>query len=418
MTHQNTEDEAAALMLSRLQSQFGDLDLGNLLQGDDGTNIDENGSDGESSLEEPSAEELQAWQQTQFQKGKLALEVKKQRHMTPLERRRRQARQNRSQEIDDDDDDEWERLAALPELAEASVFFPSTDDKGNEILGVHPLLEQLARGDSDVLGTKWQRLLSSQDGDGLSLMKLLATLQGYEGPTVILIGCLPSVSRSLPDTTTTNQASPSTTTSTTTTTTTTNTIGFYTTSPWIESEESFGSSDCFLFGFRGDERVEIVRPVESKGKATRKYIYCHPSTKAAGHRSLQSTTKSDGAINGIGVGGTPSQPRLHLTETLEECRFLGYDALFEPGDLLGFSESLNYFDVDCIEVWGVGGDEWIQASLEQQKRHRMLRQANLTRARTIDKKQLLKDVRLGGLLSAKPTALFDHVQHTTGRCDL
>jgi hypothetical protein len=95
---------------------------------------------------------------------------------------------------------------------------------------------------------------------------------------------------------------------------------------------------------------------------------------------------------------------------------------FESGDLLlgNGDDSLFYFDVDCLEVWGVGGDEWIQESLEAQRKGRELSEANLMRARKVDKKQFLDDFRLGLMGSQNNngkvgTGLFDHMQHTAGR---
>jgi hypothetical protein len=122
---------------------------------------------------------------------------------------------------------------------------------------------------------------------------------------------------------------------------------------------------------------------------------------------------TDGSVHGIGFGGTPSQPRLHLTESLEDCRAMSFCGKFESGDLLlgNGEDSLYYFDVDCLEVWGVGGDEWIQESLEAQQKGQALSEANLMRARKVDKKQFLDDFRLGG------TGHFDHMQHTSGRRD-
>jgi hypothetical protein len=295
----------------------------------------------------------------------------------------------------DEEEDEWEQVAALPDLdGQTSVFFPSSDEKGNEFLGVHPLLQQLAQGDQEILGTKWLRLFSSAEGDGLSFHNLLNTLKGYGGPTVMLIGTVPSASRSL---TTAKQKR--------------TTIGFYTTSPWSESTEYFGSDDCFLFAFdEQDNEVNFFRPISCKDKDKKEYMYCHPSSLNMTNRR----SKTDGAVHGIGIGGVPGQPRLHLTETLEECRAMSFCQLFEPGDLLmgNGEDSLYYFDVDCLEVWGVGGGEWIQESLDSQQKERDLAQANLMRACTVNKKQFLND------FQSAQTGLFDHMQHTVNRSDL
>lgn len=394
------QDEAA--LLNKLQSQFGDMDLTHLLNEEEKKEDDGYGSD-ESSLKEPTQEELQAWQDSQFKKGQEELEVKKRLEMTPLQRRR-ELKKRYSVE----DDDEWEQVAALPDLeGQSSVFFPSSDEKGNEFLGAHPMLLQFAQGDPEVLGTKWLRLSSSTEGDGLSFLNLLNTVKGYHGPTVILIGAVPSAARSI------SSGEKKRTT-----------LGFYSTSPWTESTDFFGSSDCFLFAFDEEEsEVKFFRPMDGKDKNKKHYMYCHPSalnvTKRRSKKMVQGLA-TDGSVHGMGVGGTPSQPRLHLTETLEECRAMEFCQLFEAGDLLMGNgvDSLYYFDVDCLEVWGVGGETWIQESLATRQKERDLSQANMRRARQVDKKPFLQDFRSGLVGSNKQPGLFDHMQHTTDRADL
>jgi hypothetical protein len=403
-------DEAAILL--KLQSQFGDLDLTNLLNEDEAKTKDGYSSE-ESSLAEPTAEELLAWQEAQFKKGQQEIDTKKRLKMTPLQRRRDLKKV--SSNIDADEE-EWEQVPALPDLGgTTSAFFPSSDEKGNELLGVHPMLQQLVQGDPDILGTKWSRLYSSSEGDGLSFHNLLNTIKGYQGPTVMLIGTIPSVSRSL----TTTQNSEKTTIKRTT-------IGYYTTSGWEESADFFGNSDCFLFSFQeSDNKLNFFHPIDSKDADKKNYMYCHPSSLKVTNRRSKTPVQgnvTDGSVHGIGVGGTPSQPRLHLTESLEECRAMEHCKLFEGGDLLmgAGTESLNYFDVDCLEVWGAGGDEWIRESIEARQKGRDIKEAHLQRARKVDKKQFLDDFRMGRIAmngSANP-ALFGHMQYTTGRTEL
>jgi hypothetical protein len=201
---------------------------------------EDDGYDGEeNSLAKPTFEELQAWQESQFKKGKQTLEIKKQLKMTFLQRRR-DLKKVYGGSDEEEEEDKWEQVAALPDLdGQTLVFFPSLDEKGNKFLGVHPLLQQFAQGDQEILGTKRLRLFLPAEGCGLSFHNLLNTLKGYGGPTVILIGTVPSASRSLK---TAEQKR--------------TTIGFYTTSPWSESTDLFGSDDCFLFAF--DEQDNAV----------------------------------------------------------------------------------------------------------------------------------------------------------------
>ncbi|KAL3935079.1 MAG: hypothetical protein SGBAC_009329 [Bacillariaceae sp.] len=375
--------EAESELLSRLQSQFGDMDLSHLLN-DKAPGETESE---ESSLAEPSAEELKAWQEAQFQVGQQALESKKSEEMPPVQQRRRRRRQA----ADSEEDDDWEQIAALPQLSEPSIFFPQSDDEGSEILGLHPLLQKLSAADPEILGTHWKRLYSSEQGDGLSFAMLLSTLKGYGGPTVMLISAKLSATHMVEKVN--NQT----------------TIGFFTTSVWSESSSCFGSDDCFLFKIDEKENdLAIIRP--RKNLKNGNFMYCHSSSLNASNRSA-----TDGCVHGIGVGGSPSQPRLHLTESLEDCRAMEYCSTFEAAELLANGKnSLYYFDADCIEVWGVGGDEWIQQSLQAQQKGRDLAEATLKKARMVDKKQFLDDLRF----MAKPNGLFEHLDHVDDRPDV
>jgi hypothetical protein len=417
------EVQEELMMMHRLQAQFGDLDLTQLV-GSPNEGEDTADSDDESSVAEPTPEELQAWQAAQFEKGQAALEAKRHAERKSAVQRRRA--ELRSKNHKDDDEDDWEQVAALPHLkGQSSVFFPSSDAQGNELLGVHPLLQQMAEGDSEILGTTWKRLYSSAEGDGLSFYHLLETLKGYPGPTVLLVGALPSVSKSATASTSSTGAKGK---------TTPTTVGFYTTSPWTESTTFTGTSDCFLFAMdtstthQEEEKVHFFRPREdlNKKKTMKQqdethYMYCHPSTLNVTSRQQRhrSNMHTDGLVHGLGVGGTSLQPRLHLTETLEDCRAMDYCTLFEGGDLLlgQGKDSLNYFDVDCLEVWAVGGEEWIADSLKEQQAQRDIVESVTMKARRIkDKKQFLGDVQL--LSNNNNTGLFGHVQHTMNRCDM
>jgi hypothetical protein len=469
-----TLSEEELLFMARLSSQFGDLDLKSLLveENPDGA---EDGSAAvaseESSLDEPSPEELAAWQAQQFASGKAAAEAKQQEEMDPVQKRRLQLRKDTadlllqtkksssSSESLSADGDGWEQIAACPNLqGQSSVFFPSTvsgdgmgggdgdyddndaDSSSVVVLGSHPLLQELANlGDAEILGTAWHRLYSSVEGDGLSFHNLMYGILGYDGPTVILLKCLPSKSRSL------QQSGGSTTT--TKTPLVPATIGFFTTTTWQESSDYFGSNtdDCFLFSLNYDtNQAKILRPrshgkkgggggTTAMNKHRHEYMYCHPSTLSSRRGGGKTKGATDGAVHGIGIGGKPSQPRLHLTETLEECRALTYDLLFEEGDLLAstasssdgnpFQDSLYYFDVDCLEAWGVGGNAWIQDALAARNKARGIAQASLKKRQIIDKSQVLDDFRNGLLSTTTKTvgsgAYFTHFAHTAeGRCDM
>jgi len=400
--------EAESELLSRLQSQFGDMDLSHLLEEDDqNKNTDGTTTESEeSSLAEPTAEELKAWQEAQFEKGLQALESKNSEDMSSVVQRRR--RRGGSIALEEghnnnysEEDDDWEQIAALPQLSEPSVFFPQSDDSGSEILGLHPLLQKLSSADPEVLGTQWKRLYSSEQGDGLSFAMLLSTLKGYGGPTVMLISAKPST-KHMVDKNLTKQS----------------TIGFFTTHIWSESSSFFGTDDCFLFTIDEKENdITIIRPAKDLKGHHGNFMYCHPSNGRMTSKSsaTSSAATTDGCAHGIGVGGSESQPRLHLTESLEDCRAMEYCSTFETAELLtNGKDSLYYFDADCIEVWGVGGEAWIQQGLHAQQKGRDLADAALKKARIVDKKQFMDDLRF----MAKPNGLFHHVKHVDDRADL
>lgn len=412
-------------LLARLQAQFGDIDVGGMLQvqGADGK-CKCDGEESESSLEEPSAEELLAWQEAQYEKGKMKLETKKlmesgsgNLHKSALQRRREKktvSERTLMREYEENEEAEWEHLAPTPDLGGAtSIFFPTVldgdaDDTDLELAGgVNPLLQKLVEGDPEVLGTKWKRLFSSSEGDGLSFRNLYNKIKGYDGPTVLLVGGTPSASRCLSQVKHDDRVS----------------LGFFTTDSWIESPNFFGSDDhCFMFSF--DELkndVQFIRPQPSSSNpGTKKYMYCHPSSLSATNKRRSNTSNTtNGSVHGIGIGGTASQPRMHLTESLEECRALAYDRLFDDGDLLvgKCNQSLYYFDVDCIEVWGVGGEEWISDALKAQAKQKAIRDANLEKSRKVDKRQFLDDFQNGFTCGDKP-GLFGHRDLVEERCDL
>ncbi|KAL9188499.1 hypothetical protein ACHAXT_006877 [Thalassiosira profunda] len=418
-----TASNEEAELLARLQSQFGDLNVGAMMDGSDNGQLvgqvnsaqgDGYGNDSESSVDEPTEEELLAWQEAQFQKGRMKLEAKKIREggcedniFKSALQRRRQAKSVHERllmrEHEKGEAEEWEHLPSAPDLGgAASVFFPNESD-GELVGGVNPLLRKLVNADPDVLGTKWRRLFSSADGDGLSFRNLLDKLIGYDGPTVFLIGGTPSASKSVGTRTGSERVS----------------IGFFTTDTWIESPEHFGSSDdCFLFSLdHATNDVQIIRPRSTQAVGTKQFLYCHPSGLVMPNMRRK-VAQTNGSVHGIGIGGTASQPRLHISESLEECRALEFDALFQDGDLLSgkCQESLFYFDVDCIELFGVGGEDWIKHALQARELAREMKIASLEKARKVDKRQFMEDFE-NGLTSGIKPGLFGHRDLVEERCD-
>ncbi|KAL7431552.1 hypothetical protein ACHAXH_001823 [Discostella pseudostelligera] len=424
-------------LLARLQAQFGDMDVGGMLEGSTSNNfdrddvVDDDDDDvaSDSSLEEPTAEELHAWQEAQYEKGRKGITNMESVsagnvHRSALQSRRQHKTSSQLTLMRESDKceeaDEWVKLTSTPDLGgESSLFFPNIVESNNSDVsdldlvlagGVNPLLQKLVEGDPEVLGTKWTRLFSSSDGDGLSFRNLCDKIRGYDGPTVLLIGGLPSASKFVGRAIERDQDDDRV------------SLGFFTTDSWIETTEYFGSDDCFLFAM--DHKANSVHVVRPKASPTsnreKRYMYCHPSSLVTSKmRGYDGPSKTNGSVHGIGIGGTASQPRLHITESLEECRALSYDRLFDDGDLLlgKCTQSLFYFDVDCIEVWAVGGDEWISHALRVQKDSKQIHAANLKKARTVEKIQFLDDFQ-SGLTCANQQGLFGHRDLVRERCDL
>jgi TLD len=462
--HQSSDQDAVASLMARLNSQFGDLDLEQLnasLQGkspqqsqdedcpDDEVDKDAASSE-ESSLAEPTAEELAAWQARQFQKGNEIVQRQKEETMDPIQKRRLAMRHgNAKQSHSHQDGEDWVEIASLPDLqCQSSIFFSVEESKKDVeddledgvIVGVAPLLKTLAtspKGDPELLGTAWHRLYSSVEGDGLSFFNLCHEICHYDGPTLMLLNVVPSQSKLVVTSANSPKASAA--------------IGFFTTTTWQESPDYYGNySDhdkAFLFAM--DEQQNLVEffnlqsTTANENRANRGgYMYCHPSTKSTKRRGGNNyhPDKSDnvgnrfhartnGAVHGIGIGGKPSQPRLHLTETLEECRCLTYDTSrsLHDGNLFmnkpAFEDSLYYFDVESIEVWGVGGKAWINDALQAREKARAIAASNLEQRRRIyDKTQMMDDFRNGlystTTKSAASGSHFDHVVYNSDRCDV
>eukprot|EP00536_Pseudo-nitzschia_multiseries_P016451 jgi/Psemu1/313185/fgenesh1_kg.1119_\ len=400
-TNSIADAEAAALM-ARLGAQFGDLDMTQLglglgIAGGDRDNLSTSVVEAEidkfndeveieseeSSLADPTPEELAAWQASQFNKGK----EQQKREQQLLEERVRHGEEIASN---------VESGSILDILGgDQSAFFTP---KNVELLS--ELTSNERHGDPEILQTSWKRLFASYE-QGLGFLSMWNALRGYDGPTLMILRTLPSATKYVATPVTvrsdnSNQNRESATAC----------IGFYTTTPWTENIDLFGgeissnndADRAFLFSIREHQAPNIVNdeentmeknlgrikffPVKSKEELGTGggYMYCHPSTMPNRQNgNINSKNRSSTfAVNGIGVGGRPTEPRFHLTETFEDCRCLTYDSsrTTKDGDLFAwenddgthpFAQALYYFDVDEIEVWGVGGKEWIEHALKERE---------------------------------------------------
>jgi len=122
------------------------------------------------------------------------------------------------------------------------------------------------------------------------------------------------------------------------------------------------------------------------------FIYCRPSPPTA--------KRVNDAFYGIGFGGRKSAPRVQINENL--CgRVLPHDDTFEQGNLLppSYENTLFHFDVEVMEVWGVGDENIIQEALASRNAERHRRTALIEQAQKVDKSQFMDDFKSGFMQS-------------------
>eukprot|EP00978_Attheya_sp_CCMP212_P047200 scaffold421259_cov45-Attheya_sp.AAC.6 len=252
-----------------------------------------------------------------------------------------------------------------------SFFFPSLRNQASAFFNApnSPLLFTFACM-SNSLGGKWHRLYTS-DSDGLSFNRLQNSLLGYGGPTLLIIR--ETLGGGV--------------------------FGAFTAHAWKESKDFYGNSDCFLFQLL--PACAVYRP-SGNGRA---YMYCNSEARSKGYDRLS---------HGIGFGGNSDQPRLFISECFDGCTASSQDLTFERGVLLPRGPDGNLrkrFDIESLEVWGVGGDDMVAGALGARDRQREIVAANIRKARKVDKAQFLDDFQ-SGLIESKA---FQHRDQIRGR---
>ena len=448
---QGEDAQAEAALLARLQAQFGDMDVQGMLasssssaaleaadlkgtttdgvdqnEPDNGSNKNVNYESDESSVIEPTPEELAAWQAAQYQTAKWGRESLAQKKAAE-----EAAEANEHDGMTTEQLTEWIQVEGPPNLnGQESAFLAPEND---------PVLQALANEEPSLNGP-WRRLYSSNI-DGLSYAGLVRALRGYDGPTVLLVGAVPPPAASYVEAKKGGEHSSS----------KTATIGYYTSTAWKESGAYYGNQNCFLFTACADESngdgesVQIFRPnhkssdnvnnntTPSKPNKTRpiNYQFCHSTIAAAvvsdgrkpgqhpddtnlgprGNRAVIQVPPGLGMGESRGIG-----PRLHITESLEGCRALPYDDTYAARPLLPpfFGDNPTHnFDIDAMEAWGVGGSERIQRAMAAWRRDRSFKEASRKRNAEVDRKQFVDHFR-SDMVHSKA---FAHARHTSGRVD-
>jgi hypothetical protein len=244
----------------------------------------------------------------------------------------------------------------FPRLLEESSFFH---------VGSSPLLFSFACMSSALSG-EFYRLYTSAS-DGLSFNRLQNALLGYGGPTLVIIQSGSSI------------------------------FGAFTASPWKESKDFYGNTDCFLYQLL--PKTAVYRP---SGNG-RNFMYCNSYARSRGY---------DQQAHGIGFGGSVDQPRLFLAESFDTCHAGSQDLTFEKGPLLATSHD-THFDIDNLEVWGVGGTEVVEEALGARMRQRGIRDAAIQKARKVDKAAFLDDFK-SGIIESKAFQHRDQIRGNEG----
>jgi len=294
-------------------------------------------------------------------------------------------------------------LPKITSMEVSSILFDSTTGCGGSVghfaFGVACM--------DPMLCGNWHRVYSTEN-DGFAFQNLQRSITGYAGPTILIIR--PTRDTTFQSDETDSSSSPG-------------LFGFYTNNEWKESNRFYGSSDCFLFraeplwniyrpqGFvqswnraLGGEEQNRLSAAQKRLKNKENHMYLYPSTHSLAVGRGKSTKP-----RGIVLGGTEDYPRLHVTETFEQCTASsgGYrDGTFEGGPLLPSPWDSNY-NVDILEVWAVGGDSEIKNALLAREKHTDVQDARRRQMQRVDRKKFLNDFQ-SGLLFGGGSKMFDH----------
>lgn len=216
------------------------------------------------------------------------------------------------------------------------------------------------------------RRLYSSETDGRSFNRLEWAVLGYDGPTLLTVKTASG-----------------------------DIIGAFTQKPWKDALNYYGSGDSFLFQLSPELKI-----LWSTGPQNH-FMFMH-----SGKFTSPVKPSVDGLPHGIGFGGgLSSKPRFFIPESFENCSAQFLDKTFETGDILPES-ALERFEINVMEIWGVGSDETIEHSIERRKEHRIHTEEAIHRARSVnDKTQFVKDLKSG----FTPSKLYEHLDVARGR---
>ncbi|CAN0273693.1 unnamed protein product [Ectocarpus sp. 8 AP-2014] len=236
-------------------------------------------------------------------------------------------------------------LEALPSCAASfppslAVFSPPRPQQPSFLLDSHRAeIFGLALSTKALQGP-WMRIYNSEE-DGLSFNRVAFKLVGYGGPTMILIRERESGA----------------------------VWGGCADSPWKESNSFYGGEASFLFRLAPDFKI-IPHKMARRVQRNQNFQYLN--------------LKGFSLPHGFGMGGSTEAFRFFIPEALDD-KCVGRSACltFEQGELC--PEQSRRFEVDILEVWGVGGEETLGEALEARDKQREYTAAQIHKARQVDK---------------------------------
>ncbi|CAN0005323.1 unnamed protein product [Scytosiphon promiscuus] len=232
-------------------------------------------------------------------------------------------------------------VEALPSCAASlpsslAVFTPPRPQEPSFLLDSHQAEVFGLALSTKALQGPWMRIYNSEE-DGLSFNRVAFKLVGYGGPTVILIRERKSGA----------------------------VWGGCADSPWKESNSFYGGEASFLLRLSPDFKVI-------------------PSKMASNNHFQYLNLKGFSLPHGFGMGGSTEAFRFFIPEALDDtCVGRSACLTFEQGELCP-NQSRN-FEVDIMEVWGVGGEEALGEALEAREKQRQYTAAQIHKARQVDK---------------------------------
>jgi len=211
----------------------------------------------------------------------------------------------------------------------------------------------------------WDRLFSSV-ADGRSFSRLVASIQWYGGPTLLVFS-----------------------------TDTGSVLGGVNSGPWEDLGGRYSQASATLFVYKPTFRL-----FPSTGKSEN-FAYLNQKNKYA--------------PIGIAFGGQSSCPRLWMDQELDG-HFLESDATFVAGKIKEDDEFQVSFKVEYVEMWGLGGPD----ALENQERRKNIQSDLRLQRRMVDRTRFAgnefdREHLLGGAFGMADAAKAEVDKHRDGR---